>query len=156
MQFNLIFIFTLTYTPNYSPSTIPHTISTNSQNSYKYHTQTLIYLSPPSFPYSPTMQTHTYQHHPTTTTPFRQHTSQTQPKFQHITTQTKQTNTIKPQHITTSTNNIATTSHPMPLLFHRQINPAMMELLLQRGNQHCTKNRISQVQEYHGNLKKIK
>ena len=30
-----------------------------------------------------------------------------------------QTNTIKPQHIITSTNNIATTSHPMPLLFHR-------------------------------------
>ena len=46
-----------------------------------------------------------------------------------------QTNTIKPQHITTSTNNIATTSHPMPLLFHKEINPAMMEVLLQRGNQ---------------------
>ena len=46
-----------------------------------------------------------------------------------------QTNTIKPQQITTSTNNIVTTSHPMPLLFHREINPAMMELLLQRGNQ---------------------
>ena len=46
-----------------------------------------------------------------------------------------QTITIKSQHITTSTNNIATTSYPMPLLFHKQINPAMMELLLQRGNQ---------------------
>ena len=45
-----------------------------------------------------------------------------------------QTNTIKPQHITTSTNNIAPTSHPMPLLFHREINPAIMGLLLQRGN----------------------
>ena len=46
-----------------------------------------------------------------------------------------QTNTIKPKHITTSTNNIATTSHPMPLLFHKEINPAIMELLLQHGNQ---------------------
>ena len=42
----------------------------------------------PGFPYSPTTQTHTYQHHTTTTTPFPQHTSQTQPKFQHITAQT--------------------------------------------------------------------
>ena len=32
------------------------------------------------------------------------------------------TNTIKPQHITTSTNNIATTSQAMPLLFHRQMH----------------------------------
>ena len=44
--------------------------------------------APPSFPYSPTLQTHTYQHHTTTTTPFPQHTSQTQQKFQHITAQT--------------------------------------------------------------------
>ena len=41
-----------------------------------------------------------------------------------------QTSTIKPQDITTSTNNIATTSHPMPLLLHKEINPAIMELLL--------------------------
>ena len=41
-----------------------------------------------------------------------------------------QTSTIKPQDITTSTSNIATTSHPMPLLLHKEINPAIMELLL--------------------------
>ena len=49
------------------------------------------------------------------------------------------TNAIKPQQLTISTNNIATTLHPMPLLFHKEINPAIMELLLQRSNQsrHC-------------------
>ena len=45
---------TFTHTPNYSPSTIPHTTPTNSQISHKYHTPIFIYLSPPSFPYSPT------------------------------------------------------------------------------------------------------
>ena len=45
------------------------------------------------------------------------------------------TNTIKPKHITTSAINIATTSHPIPLLFHKEINPAIIKLLLQPGNQ---------------------
>ena len=44
-----------------------------------------------------------------------------------------QTNTIKLQHITTSTNNIASKSLPMPLLFRKKMNPAIIDLLLQRG-----------------------
>ena len=69
-------IYHTTYHPNQLSklSQIPHT--------------DLHLPQPPSYPYSPTTQTHTYQHHTTTTTPFPQHTSQAQPNFQHITAQT--------------------------------------------------------------------
>ena len=46
-----------------------------------------------------------------------------------------QTDTIKPQYTTTSILDIATASHPIPQLFHKEIKPATMDLLMQRGNQ---------------------
>ena len=44
------------------------------------------------------------------------------------------TNILTPQHITASIPNIATLPHPTPQLFHTQINPAMMHLLIQHSN----------------------
>ena len=86
---------------------------------------------------------HTHQHCKPTlinTTQLPQHPSHNtrhkhNKNFNTLQRRPNQTNTINHQHITTSTNNIATASPPMPLLFHRDINPAMMELLLQRGKQ---------------------
>ena len=91
---------------------------------------------PPSFPYWPTAQTtfiNTTEppQHPS----YNTHHKHNQ-KFNRLRHRHNQTNTIKPQHIATSNNNIATTLHPMPLLFHREINPAIMELLLQRDSQY--------------------
>ena len=105
---------------------------------------------PPRFPYSATTQTHTQYHAkdknqmtkttPTNTThPPQNPSHNTRHKhnqnFNTLQHKHNKTNTIKPQYITTSTNNIATTSRPMPLLFHRKTNPAIMELLMQGGNQ---------------------
>ena len=69
----------------------------------------------------------------TNTTQPPQHTSH---KMHH---KRNQTNTLKPQHTPTSTPDIATLSHPIPQLFHKQINPAIMNLLIQHGNQSIQK-----------------
>ena len=77
-------------------------------------------------------------HHPkdnnqiTKTTQPPQHTSH---NTRHKYNQNSYTLQHKYNQTNTSTYNIATTSHPMALLFHKEINPAIMELLLQRGNQ---------------------
>ena len=46
-----------------------------------------------------------------------------------------QTSSLKPQHVTSSTLDKATVSHPKPQLFHKQINPAVMNLCIQHCNQ---------------------
>ena len=46
-----------------------------------------------------------------------------------------QTNTIQPQHTTTSLSN------PIPQLFHQQISPDIINLILQRSNQATSQKR---------------
>ena len=57
--------------------------------------------------------------------------------LQHPTTHHKhnQTNTIKPQHTIIFTPDITTALNPISQLFHKEIKLAIMNFLLQRGNQ---------------------
>ena len=110
---------------------------------HKTHThQTSSALSPQA---SHTQHQHkpTLMHHPkdnkqmtkttlTNTTQPPQHPSH---NICHKYNQNSYTLQYKYNQTNTYINNIATTSHPMPLLFHTEINPAIMDLLLQRGNQ---------------------
>lgn len=45
---------------------------------------------------------------------------------------------MKPQHTTISTPIIATTPYPTPQLFHKEISPAIINLLIQHSNQFVT------------------
>ena len=76
---------------------------------------------------------HTVHLHDTTTTHILHHTTTTTPNNIHH--KHNQTNTIKPQHTIISTPDIAIALHPIPLLFHKEIKLAIMNFLLQRGNQ---------------------
>lgn len=68
--------------------------------------------------------------HPSQNTRYKH--NQTSYRLQH---KHNQVDTIKPQHITTSINNIATKLRPVSLSFHKEINSAIMDLLLQRCKQ---------------------
>ena len=53
-----------------------------------------------------------------------------------------QTNASKPQRTATPATEMITVPHPIPQLFHKQINPTIMNLLIHRSsssiqNKHC-------------------
>ena len=116
----LLTLHTTAHLPYHIPSQATHKILTNTTH------------QPPST--SAPQASHTHQQRKPTlinTTQLPQHPSHNtrhkhNQNFNTLLHRHNQTNTIKPQHITTSTNNIATTPHPMPLLFHGEINPDMI------------------------------
>ena len=96
------------------------------------HTQTVRRLLPTNFL---SVFDHTNNYNLATKTI---HSNTTQPLQQtsHKLRQNRhQTNTIHPQHITTSL------SHPIPQLFHQQISPDIINLILQPSNQATSQKR---------------
>ena len=117
--------------PTFKPTQVWHTkfhpfqslnlpIPTTNTNPHLCTTQRTTIRWPKS--HSPTPQNHNIQ----------QKHNQTYYRLQH---KSNQTNTIKTQHTTNYTHNIATVSRPTPQLFHREINPTIIGPLLQCGNQ---------------------
>ena len=79
-----------------------------------------------------THQTNNNQFNKTIHTKTKQLPQHTSHKIHH---KHNQTNTLKLQHTTIPILNIAIVSHLIPQLFHKQINPAIMNLLTQHSNQ---------------------
>ena len=86
---------------------------------------------------------HTLTHHTKNNQSIKTiHINTTQPPqhtFHKIHHKRNQANTLKPQHRTIFTPNIVTVSHPIPQLFHQQIKTAIINLLIQHGNQSTQK-----------------
>ena len=89
--------------------------------------------------YRPTITHHENNNNQSTKTTKTNTTQRPQHNSHKIHHERNQTNTLKPQHTTTSTPNMATVSHFILQLFHKQINPTILNLLIQHGNQSVRK-----------------
>ena len=84
--------------------------------------------------HKPTLTCHTDNNHHNTTTIHTNITHLTQQTNHKIQNTRNQTITSKPQHTSTSTPSTITVLHPIPQLFHKQINPIIMNLLVHHSN----------------------
>ena len=84
--------------------------------------------------HKPTLTCHTDNNHHNTTTMHTNITHLTQQTNHKIPNTRNQTITSKPQHTSTSTPSTITVLHPISQLFHKQINPIIMNLLVHHSN----------------------
>ena len=126
------------YHPFYNTSTLLNTTPTIQQNIYNHHTPNHIHYTSQTVPYTPSAQAPTHHTNNYNLVTKTMHTSTAQPPQQtsHKLSQNRhQTNTIHPQHTTTSL------SHPISQIFHQQISSDIINLILQHSNQAASQKR---------------